>query len=77
MKVSDNLIANILKKMGVNPNETPHWKIHIHKVIDQSTRDVIDRIKDGYLCSYCGRHSYYQAEKCDGCGSIMQKVSDD
>lgn len=76
MKVSESYIDNVLKEMGVNPNEPPHWKVHIHKVIDQSTGEVVDEIKDGYFCSYCGKHSYYQPEKCVGCDSTMQKVRD-
>ncbi len=66
-------IANkVLKEMGVNPNEPPHWKVYIHKVIDQGTREVIDEIEDGFFCSHCGKRSYYKPQKCSGCNSIMQ-----
>ena len=75
MKVTDDFINNILKEMGVNPNEPPRWKQHYHEFIDLSTGNVFDRMKDGYFCSYCGKYSYYQAGKCDGCNSIMQKRS--
>ena len=67
MKVSDAFIENILKEMGVNPNKQPHWIQQYHEFPDHS------KMKDGYLCSYCGKHSYYRAEKCDGCNSIMQR----
>lgn len=76
MKVTDSLINNILKKMGVNPNEPPHWKPYFHKVKDQRTGEVIDEIFSGYMCSYCGKVEHYQPKECSGCNSIMIKWSD-
>lgn len=69
----DALISGILQGMGVDPSKPPHWKTYIHKVIDQTTREIVHEIKDGYICSYCGKHSYSQKDKCDGCNSIMKK----
>lgn len=71
MKITDAYIDGILKKMGVNPNEKPHWILNYHEVIDRGTGEIIHTLPDGYICSYCGKYEYYLAEKCRGCGSIM------
>ena len=77
MNVSDSLVNSILKQMGVDPNVPPHWKPYMHKVIDQSTRELIHELQDGWMCSYCGKWSYYQAAECSGCGSIMPRRSEE
>ena len=73
MTVTDSLIAGILKEMGVEPNKPARWKTRIHKCIDQRTGEVYREMKDGYMCSKCGKHSYYKASVCEGCGSPMPK----
>ena len=73
MNISDAYINSILKEMGVNTKEPPHWLPHIHKVIDMTTKELVDEIPNGYICSYCGKHSYSQVEKCSGCKSTMQR----
>ncbi len=72
----EGLIKSILKEMGVDESQPPHWIQHMHKVKDQTTGELIHEIKDGYTCSYCGKHSYWKKEKCDGCNSIMREEKD-
>lgn len=71
--ITDDMIKDILKEMGVDRSKPPHWIQKMHKVIDQTTRELVHELKDGYTCSYCGKHSYSKKEKCDGCNSIMEK----
>lgn len=66
------MIAQILKEMGVDESQPPHWMPHIHKTIDQTTGELVREFQDGYMCSYCGKHSWSKKEKCDGCNSIMR-----
>lgn len=73
MTPSDLFIDNTLKEIKLKRSEPPRWKDRIHEVIDQRTGEVFDRIKDGYYCSYCGRYSHYKADKCKGCGSLINK----
>lgn len=67
----DPLVEDALKNMGVNRNEPPHWLPNIHRVVDQSTGKVVREHKNGYLCSYCGKHSWHTRLTCSGCGKIM------
>ena len=67
----DALIEKVLKEMGVNRNEPPHWKPNIHKVIDQTTGEVVREHQNGYMCSYCGKHSWYKTITCSGCNKTM------
>lgn len=67
----DPLVEDVLKKMGVNRNQPPHWMPNIHKVVDQSTGEVVREHKNGYLCSYCGKHSRYATLTCSGCNKTM------
>ena len=67
----ESLIANVLREMGVEPDKPAKWKPHIHKVINQTTREVIETMQDGYICSKCGKYSWTKRNLCDGCGSQM------
>ena len=67
----DALVEKVLKEMGVNRNEPPHWKPNIHKVVDQTTGKVVRERQNGFICSYCGKHSWYTTLTCSGCNKRM------
>ena len=33
-----------------------------------------EKMRDGWHCSVCGKHSYSRKEICDGCNTVMWKV---
>lgn len=33
-----------------------------------------EKMRDGWRCSVCGKHSYSRKEICDGCNTTMWKV---
>ena len=69
----DRLVAQIMREMGCDPKKPPHWVVKMHHCKDQTTGEVYRSIRDGYICSRCGKHSYAKKDKCDGCGSVMQR----
>ena len=69
----EHLIAGILKEMGVDRNKPPHWMPNVDTVRDRTTGEIVREYKRGYLCSYCGKHSWSKKDMCDGCNSVMQK----
>ncbi len=66
-------IDNILRNMGVDRTIPPKWLPHTHKAIDQRTGEVFKTYPNGYICSYCGKHSWSKKEICTGCNSIMKQ----
>lgn len=73
----DAIVASVLKEMGCDPKKPPHWISHIHKCADQSTGEVYRKMESGYVCSRCGKHSWWKKEKCDGCHAVMGKGTED
>lgn len=61
----DVALNRVLKRMGVDKSKAPHWMPQIRKTAGGFS------VKDGYLCSYCGKKSWSKKEKCDGCNSVM------
>lgn len=70
----DSIIKTVCKNMGVDRTKPPHWMPNVDIVRDQTTGQVVREYKRGYLCSYCGIHSWSRKQKCDGCNSVMQEV---
>lgn len=70
----DAIIADVLRGMGIDRSKPPHWMPNVDKVTDQTTGKVVREYKRGYLCSYCGIHSWSKKDRCDGCKSVMQEV---
>ena len=75
MKVTDSFVNGILKDMGVNPNQPPHWIQQYY--ISKADPPIGGKTPDGYMCSFCGRKSYSKLNKCDACNSIMVEWSGD
>lgn len=75
--MTDNLIADILRGMGVDRSKPPHWMPNVDRLRDQRTGEVIREYHRGYLCSYCGKHSWGKEDRCDGCNSVMQGREND
>lgn len=69
----DEIAKSVMREMGCDPRKPPHWVQHIHKCRDQTTGQVYRKMKNGYVCSRCGKHSWTKKEKCDGCNSVMEK----
>lgn len=53
----DAIVADVLREMRCDPMKPPHWVPRVHK--------------DGYVCSRCGKHTWWEKEKCDGCHAVM------
>lgn len=49
--------------------ENSKWKPHYY--IFNATGE---KMRDGWYCSVCGKHSYSRKEICDGCNTTMWKV---
>lgn len=70
IKITDAMVDSILRDMGVDLDNKnpPYWK----------TRYRTDKCgykhEEGYICSRCGKYSYYKKEKCDGCDSVMRNL---
>ncbi len=67
MIVTDGFIDSILREMGVDVDKKkpPQWLKHYHK------SNAGFKYENGYICSWCGKHSHYKKETCDGCKSFM------
>lgn len=66
----DSLIKDILKEMGVDESKPPQWIPHYYD--SKGKPPMGGKRQDGWLCSYCGKHSYIRKKTCDGCNSIME-----
>lgn len=66
---TDAYVNEILRGMGVDVDKKkpPHW------IQDYYTSRVHGKVKNGYICSRCGKHSSSKKDVCDGCNSIMKK----
>ena len=73
MSSFDSLVRDVLRGMGVKPNEPARWVDYIHKSIDQTTGEIVREMKSGYMCSKCGIRSWWKKSVCDGCHSEMPK----
>lgn len=60
----DEIVAKVMKEMGCDPTKPPHW-------VQQLRNSAFGKVHDGYVCSYCGKHSWTKKEMCDGCNSVM------
>ena len=69
----EDLINDVLRQMGVNSKKPAQWIPNIDRLVDESTGEIFREYHRGYICSYCGKHSWSKKEKCDGCGNIMLK----
>lgn len=58
--IDDELIKDVLRKMGVDPSKPATWKPQYYKTMIT-----------GYICTHCGKHSDSKKPICDGCNSKM------
>ena len=56
-------------KYNVAEIKNMKWKPHYY--IFNATGE---KMRDGWHCSVCGKHSYSRKEICDGCNTTMWKV---
>lgn len=67
----DMIMKKVLKEMGVDKTKPPHWVVNKDEVIDQTMRKLVREYERGYICSFCGKHSWSKKNMCDGCASTM------
>lgn len=69
MNISESMIDEILKEMGVEPNKPARWKPHYYTSMSVPPA----KRQEGWFCSKCGKHSWVKRNVCDGCDSHMQE----
>ena len=61
----DAIVASVMRKMGCDPSVPPRW------VQQEYTTVAGFKTPDGFVCSFCGKHSWSKRKTCDGCQSEM------
>jgi hypothetical protein len=62
----DAIVASVMREMGCDPSAPPRW-------IPQEYNSVTGfKVPDGFVCSFCGKHSLAKRKVCDGCQSTMR-----
>lgn len=69
MDIIDSIANACLKEMGCEPDKPARWLPHYY--FSKAKPPIGGKRQDGWICSHCGKHSYWRASICDGCKSKM------
>lgn len=69
MKPTGNVMDRVINDIGGKPSRPAKWKQHYY--ISQAAPPIGGKREDGWVCSYCGKHSWTKKKVCDGCNSYM------
>ena len=70
-KLVDAIIDCLNKVPTADVAELKNMKWRPHYYIFKSTGE---KMREGWVCSVCGKHSHSRKEICDGCNTTMWKV---
>jgi hypothetical protein len=76
-KITDSFIAGIMADMGCDGGKTaPHWVVNTQWGSRKITPKEALWLKNGWLCSVCGKHSWSRYSVCSGCDTRFEEYDE-